>query len=329
MEICKVVKKYDGLYATHTRDRDTNSVAAVVEGIETAKRSGVRLQVSHLLPRSGPDDGRRCVEVVENARNESVPVTFDQHTRSYGFTFLKVLLPNELLDNDLDMVREHLSNPLKRNRLKEYKSIINSGELEKWKRIKLLPDKRFPEIGGKYFSELAEIYNKEPMDIALDLLFETLEDYKNPLMVITDCYSETEQAEIFSHELCVPGSDATALCTNGPLSNSIFPGAYSWASWYYRFMVNDKKLFSKEHAIKKLSSEPAQIIGLKKRGELKPGYYADIVIFDPNDFTECITLERPNRLAKGVREVIVNGVSCLRNGKLTGERSGRILKAIG
>lgn len=326
VELCAIVKKNDGIYATHTRDRDVKSVEAVKEAIETSKRSGVQLQISHLLPRSGADDGRRCVEVVENARRDGIPVFFDQHTRSYGFTFLNVLLPKDLLENGPAAIRKYLADPAKRQHLKRYKNILNSGVIEKWRRIRLLPDKRYPELQGLYFSELARQSAKEPMDIALDLLLETLDDENNPLMVMTDCYTESEQADTFSHSLCVPGSDATALCTSGPLSGSVFPGAYSWASWFYRFMVTDKRILSKEQAIRKLAAEPAKIMGLKRRGELKPGYHADIVIFEPDNFTECITLEHPNRLARGVQHVLVNGSFCLKDGKLTGERNGTILK---
>ena len=96
-ELCKIVKSYGGFYATHTRKRgESNSVEAVEEAIRTAQKSGVSLQVSHLLPRSGVEECERCIQVVDDARKLGLNVHFDMHTRPFGLAYLHFALPSWL-----------------------------------------------------------------------------------------------------------------------------------------------------------------------------------------------------------------------------------------
>ena len=138
--------------------------------------------------------------------------------------------------------------------------------------------------------------------------------------------SEEQQREAFAHPLCMPGSDATTLAPNGTLAESTFHGAYTWASWFWRFMVRDEGLLTPEDAIFRLTGLPAERIGLSDRGVLREGVRADVAIFDPQKFDERGTIFEPNLLAEGMRHVIVNGVPALRDGELTGERTGLVLR---
>ena len=135
-----------------------------------------------------------------------------------------------------------------------------------------------------------------------------------------------KQREAFAHPLCVPGSDATTLAPDGPLADTWFHGAYTWASWFYRFMVRDEKLLSPAQAVHKLTGQPAARIGLGGRGVIAPGNFADVTVFDPARYEERGTTFEPNQLATGVVHVLVNGVHTLRDGEPTGERGGRVLR---
>ena|SRR5438128_2608500 len=145
-------------------------------------------------------------------------------------------------------------------------------------------------------------------------------------MVIIHAYSEDQQREAFAHRLCVPGSDATTLAPDGRLAESFFHGAYTWASWFWRFMVEEERLLAPAEAVHRLTGQPAARLGLSDRGVLRPGARADVVVFDPARFRDRGTTFEPNRLADGVRHVIVNGVQTLRDGALTGERAGMVLR---
>jgi N-acyl-D-amino-acid deacylase len=105
------------------------------------------------------------------------------------------------------------------------------------------------------------------------------------------------------------GSDATTLAPDGSLAESFFHGAYTWASWFWRFMVRDERLLSPEDAVFRLTGQPAERIGLTDRGVLREGARADVAVFDPAAFAERGTVFEPNLLAEGMRHELVNGFS--------------------
>jgi N-acyl-D-amino-acid deacylase len=124
----------------------------------------------------------------------------------------------------------------------------------------------------------------------------------------------------------MPGSDATTLATEGPLAGETFHGAYTWAAWFYRYMVRDTHLLTPEAAVHKMTGQPAERLGLVDRGVLRPGVRADVVVFDPEVYGERGTTFAPNQLSVGVDHVFVNGVASLRDGKLTDKRAGAVLR---
>ena len=146
-------------------------------------------------------------------------------------------------------------------------------------------------------------------------------------MVLLLSYSEDQQKLVFAHELCVPASDATALAPDGPLAGSAFMGAYTWASWFWRFMVRQTGVLTPEEAVRRLS-------GLARR----QSWACPIAVcssracaptsrvFDPETFADTGTTFEPNQLAAGMRHVVVNGTVTLRDGALTGERGGAVLR---
>jgi len=139
-------------------------------------------------------------------------------------------------------------------------------------------------------------------------------------------YTPDDQALMFGHPLCMPGSDATTLAPDGPLAGSVFHGAYSWASWYFHFMVHERNLLKPAEAVQRLTQAPAQRLGLRDRGRIAEGCRADIAVFDADKFQASATTFEPNQLARGMRHVVVNGVHTLRDGSLTGSRGGQVIR---
>jgi N-acyl-D-amino-acid deacylase len=144
-------------------------------------------------------------------------------------------------------------------------------------------------------------------------------------MVINHCHTELQQREAFAHPLCVPGSDATTLAPDGPLAESTFHGAYTWAAWYLRF-TREERLLPLAEAVRRLTAAPAARLGLRDRGVLRRGAAADVVVFDPEAISERGTTFEPNQVATGVRHVLVNGIPTLHDGTLTGLRAGEVLR---
>ena len=318
--LCSVCARRHGLYATHTRLRDAGSVDAVHEAVEAAERTGARLQVSHLVPRNGIEATRACVDEVERAVARGLDAAFDMHTRLFGTTFLAAALPPSFLAapdvGSPGWQREAAA------AMNGYTSILSAGG--DWSRVVLLDNKHWPELARCDLASIAADRGRSVLETVSELLAPP--GAIGELMVIIHCYTEEQQAEAFAHPLCVPGSDATALAPDGPLAASVFHGAYTWAAWFLRFAVRERRFLALEEAVKRLTSDPARRIGLRDRGTLAVGAHADVTALDTGLVAERGTVFEPNVLAVGVRHVLVNGVLALADGELTGERPGVVLR---
>lgn len=321
--LCEVAARRGALYATHTRDRDAGAVEAVQEALRTAARAGVRLQISHLLPRSGQAVGEACVAAVERARAAGQDVAFDMHTRLFGFTYLAAALPSWAQSGGAEALRAHLASPDDRRRMADFRSILSAGA--DWTRVVLLDNELWPDYGRRDIAAIAAERGQEPFDCVCDLLQPAVERLQT-LMVMIQAYSPAQQHDVFAHPDCMPASDATTLAPDGPLGASVFHGAYTWAAWFWRRMVVETKRLGEGEAVRKLTAQPADRLGLADRGRLVPGGRADLAIFDPLRFGERGTTYEPNRLAGGMLHVLVNGEPALRDGALTGRRSGSVIR---
>ncbi|MHB8398942.1 MAG: N-acyl-D-amino-acid deacylase family protein [Candidatus Limnocylindrales bacterium] len=321
VDLCACVAERGGLYATHTRKRDEGAADAVAEALRVATRARVSLQISHLVPRNGSDETRRCMELVEAARDGGLDVSFDMHTRTFGLTYLHAALPGLLLSLPDEQLATALQDAEVRRQVRSHRSIVNSGG---WGRVVLFDNPTWPEYARNDIASIAAIRHQEPGDALCDLLLAGVGRLQE-LMVIINCYTPEQQRAAFAHPLCVPGSDATTLAPDGVLAESVFHGAYSWASWYWQFARIDAGLSSGE-AIHRLTGAPAARLGLSDRGLLRVGACADVVVFDPERFRDRATVFEPNQPAEGVVHVIVNGRLTLHDGRLTGARGGTMLR---
>jgi N-acyl-D-amino-acid deacylase len=321
--LCRVTARRGGLYATHTRARDAGAVEAVAEALDTAARAEVRLQIAHLLPRSGLQDGRRCIELVEAARARGQDVGFDMHTRLHGLTHLAAALPAWAREGGPAAVYARLTDPAERARMSGVRSILSAGG--DWGRVILYDTHRWPAYSRRSIAEIAAARGQAPFDAVCDLLAGVPDDLTS-LMVLIAAYSPEQQDEVFAHPLCVPASDATALCPDGPLAGSAFHGAYTWAAFFWRRMVRKTIALTPELAIRKLSAQPADRLGLTDRGRLAVGQYADVAVFDPETYRDTGTLFAPSQPAAGVVHVLVNGRFAMRHGRIMSDRTGRIIR---
>ena len=321
--LCAVVARAGALYATHTRDRDDRAAEAIDEALRTAEAVGARLQVSHLVPRGGEEQTERCIEQVVAARDRGLDVAFDMHTRLHGFTYLHAALPAWAMEGGPADLRARLRDAGARAAMGGYRSLLSAGG--DWSRVVLLDNDVWPDYARQDIAAIAAGRGQDPLDAVYDLLDAAAEDTRR-LLVIINCYTERQQRTAFAHPLCVPGSDATTLAPDGPLSDSYFHGAYSWAAWYYRFAVREQHFLSPAEAIQRLTQQPAERLGFPDRGVLRVGAAADVVVFDHERFADTATTFEPNRLAVGMTHVVVNGVPTLVDGALTGRRAGAVLR---
>ncbi len=217
-----------------------------------------------------------------------------------------------------------LRDPDVRARIASHDSILGSGR--DWSRVVLLDNHVRPEYARRDIGSIALERHQSALDTICDLLIESADD-PHKLMVIIRSYTEEQQQEVFAHPLCMPASDATTLAPEGSLAESTFHGAYTWAAWFFRFMVREHRLLSPAAAINRLTGLPASRLGLSDRGIVQPGAHADLVVFAPDRYGERGTTFNPNQLADGVVHVLVNGIPAMVDGTLTGERAGEVIRS--
>jgi N-acyl-D-aspartate/D-glutamate deacylase len=321
-DLCRSVAAAGGIHAAHTRNRADRAAEAIEEAIRTAATAQARLQISHLIPDGGMADLERCLAAVEGAAGGQ-DVSFDMHTRLFGIGYLSAAVPPPWLRGAPDEVASRLRDPERRRELRGFHSALSA--IGDWDRVVLLDNEIWPDYGRRSIGEIARSRGTEPIDAVCDLLAASADDVSR-LWTVELTFTEEEQRLAFVHPRCVPASDAAALGPDGPLATRSFHGAYSWASWFYRYMVRERRLLSPEAAIEKLTRQPASILGLRDRGTIAVGALADVAIFDPATFAERETLHAPNQAAVGMRHVLVNGALALSDGAPTDRRSGSVLR---
>jgi len=323
-ELCRIAAAAGGLYATHTRNRDRRAVAAVGEAIATARAADVRLQVSHITPRTGIAATEAAIRLVEDARAAGLEVAFDMHTRTFGFTHLKNIAPPWMLEGTPAEIVGRLRDPANAKVLLNHPNLISG--VGDWERVVLTGSRHMADVNGSSLAEIGRRWNVDPLSAGIRILEADVESLLEP-MVLLKTYDEEVLAATYRHPLCMIGSDATTLAPDGPLAGEIFHGAYTWAAWFYRRMVRELRVLTPEAAIHRLTGLPARTMRLADRGILREGAAADVIAFDARRFGETGTVARPNQLAIGMRHVFVNGIHALRDGAPTGNRGGQVLRA--
>jgi len=324
-ELNKAVSQRGGLYAACVRYTDERAVEGITEPISTAAATGVRTQISHAMPMPGsPQDmTAKTFELVDSGRSSGLDVAFDMHTRPWGEVNLSAMLPLWALTGDRGAIDRRLAQRSDRKRIKEYPSYIrrfiaNPGPDEMM--VVLTHD---TSVNGRTLSELTPP-GADPLDTIMDILRGEGEDIHRPLVLIK-MYPEDDLTSFYQHPQCAVASDATTLSLDGPLQDAVFYGAFTWASWFLRCVVHERQALTLPEAIRKVTSLPAERIGLRDRGVLREGARADLAMFNLAEVCETGTLESPNRLARGMANVVVNGAIALRNGAVTGTRAGAVL----
>ena len=326
IELCKIVAQSGGLFSTHERNKDLFAVEAIEEGIRVAKASDVRLQLSHIIPRRGSPVGsvQKVMDIVQDAHDAGIDIGFDAHTRLHGIMNVSAALPTWAFEGGPMELQKRLRDKSTRELLKQHESIVSGKNTVDWDRVFLYTSYGYPDMAGKSFSELTSD-GRDVFDVIFDVILSEKDDPHRSL-IISHSYEEEWLRQTFIHPLCAPASDATALCKDGPLSKTVFLGAYTWASWFFNKLVNEFGDYTMEQAVNKLTNVPAKQAGISNRGRIDVDCAADITVFNPGTFKENGTLYDPNHFAAGVDHVIVNGGLAMESGLFTNQRFGQVLR---
>lgn len=325
IELAKVAAEYNGMYISHIRNEGDYLLESIDELIEISREAGISAEIYHLKA-SGQSNWSKldlAIEKIQKARNDGLPITADIYTYPASSTGLHIQLPVWVREGGVEATIERLSDPSLRVR------ILNEIEFSTKPEDILLVGFKNQELRyhiGKRLSEVAEELDKSPGEVMIDLIVED----DSRIQVVYFSMSD----ENISKKVALPWvsfcSDAGSFTNEGIfLKQSTHPRAYGSFIRVLGKYTRDESVLSLPEAIRKLTALPAKNLKIKKRGFLRPGNYADIVVFDPEEVTDVATFENPHQYAKGVIHVWVNGEQVLNNGEHTGNTPGRFVKGPG
>ncbi len=331
IRLAKVAGRHGGWHSSHIRNRDEHLQDAVEEFLTVVRESGCRGELLHLNVRhnSGADQGawERAVRTLERERSAGLDVLTDTTPYPYGTGMMAAILPDWLFEGGLDGALRGLADPEVRRRLRgdcdRYWRFIDRGE---WDRVRLQGSPQFPELEGKSFAEISELWGKDPWDCYFDVMLAAGPGFES-IQLIGMLFTEEHLAEMICHPLFMLSADTFSSRTDGPLAKVLrHPLPYAGHVHFLTHHVREKGTLTLEDALRKLTSMPATQYGLKDRGLVRPGYRADLAVFDYERLEDVSTLENPVAYARGVEYVLVNGTLVVDQGEHTGARPGEILR---
>jgi N-acyl-D-aspartate/D-glutamate deacylase len=327
--LCQCCAKHGLLYATHVRNRDVYYDLGFTEAIATARHAGARLQISHIQPKYGaPKDAMKStLELIARAKREGVDVAYDVIPHDWSHTSVVAALPVWAREGGIDGLRARLRDPQQRELMKQNpQPIWRLVTDRKWADIVLLRSVANPDLIGKTISEIGLRRNTDPFDAVMDLLLE--EDENMTTMLWTShSFSENDVRLCIEQPECAVMSDTLALSRHSamqPVIGSL--SGYGWTARLLGHYVRDTALLSLEEGVRKVTSLPADRLGLKGRGRLAVGSAADLVVFDPATVKDRSTLTSPKQHPAGFEHVLIGGTATLRDGNRTDHNPGRVIR---
>lgn len=327
--------EYGGRYISHIRNEGNRLEEAVAELIEISRATGAPAEIYHLKAagRSNWDKLEKVFDMVEAARAEGLAITADMYTYTAGATGLDAAMPLWVQEGGDEAWFTRLEDPEIRARvLAEMRT-----DPVDWENLMhhagpdgvLFIGFRNPELRhliGKTLQEVADMRGVTPAEAAIDLVVED----RSRVDTVYFLMSEENVAKKVAQPWVSFGSDAEASAPEGVfLNSSSHPRAYGTFARVLGKYSRDEGVISLQEAIRKMTSLPATNIGIRDRGQLAEGYYADVVIFDPDMVADHATFEDPLQYATGIKHVFVNGEQVLRDGEHTGSTPGRVVRGPG
>ena len=326
---------YGGTYISHIRSEGNRLLESIDELIHIAEQSGAPAEIYHLKV-SGRENWHKydaVVQKIEKARSRGVKITANMYTYTAGSTGLDAAMPPWVQEGGYEAWAARMQNPDIRQRvLTEMTTPTDTWEnlyLAAGADKTLLVGFRNPDLrayAGMTLAEVAALRQKTPAETAMDLVIED----GSRVQVVYFLMSDENVRKTVALPWVSFGSDARSMATNGVfIKTSTHPRAYGNFSRVLGKYTRDEGVLSLPNAIYKLTKLPAQNLNIKQRGELAPGFYADIAVFDPAKVRDHATYKDPHNYSTGMVHVFVNGQQVLRNGEHTGALPGRVVRGPG
>jgi len=318
VELAKVVGSHGGLYASHIRDESSKLVEAVEEAIQIGRRANLPVHISHFKVCGVPNWGlvRDAVRLIEDARREGVTVTADQYPYVATSTSLvdTLMRATEIPGGRQNLFKRMDADPALEQKVRK----VIASRLKDTRKIVIASSKKYPQYVGKSLGQIAAEEGRDAIDVVLEI------QRNGGASVVNFTISEEDARYVMTLPWVATASDGAARLPDPkarphPRNFGTFPrkvGHYA----------RREKVLSMAQAIRSCSGLPADILGLADRGYLRPGAYADVVVFDPETFIDQATFEEPNQYSTGVKYLFVAGKLALEDGKPSEKLYGRALR---
>ena len=334
--LAETAGRYGGMYISHLRSEGNNVMAALDELITTARKADVAAEFYHFKAAGKPNWGKldAMIAKVEEARAEGLKITADMYNYTAGATGLDAAMPPWVQAGGHRAWVTRLKDPQVRRRLVKEMTTPT----DQWENLYLLagsPEKvllvefknpKLRHLTGKTLGEVASLRGKSPEETAMDLVIEDDSRVGTVYFLMSE-ENVKKQIRLPWVSFC---SDAASLAPEGVfLKANPHPRAYGCFARLLGKYVREEKVITLAEAVRRLTSLPAENLKLDRRGRLKKGYYADVVVFDPETITDHATFAKPHQYATGMVHVFVNGEQVLKNGQHTGAKPGRAVRGPG
>ena len=335
--LAKVASKYGGLYATHMRSEGASEMQALAEAIRIGREANLPVEVFHLKVSGKPRWGnmKNVVATIQSARDSGLDIAADMYPYPAGATALASALPPWVADGGPQKLLARLKDPAVRARIKKE---LSAGDHPDWENLYydcgggsgvLLASVQKPELKefeGKTVADVAKAWKKSPEDALMDFVVADSAQTGAIYFMASEEDIKTGLAQPWTSI----GLDANEMSLDGPIFEPhTHPRAFGAMPRFLGHYVRDEHLMPLEAAIRKITSLPAQREHLQNRGLLKPGYFADVTIFDAAKIIDRATFTQPTLLSEGIAYTIVNGQIEYDHGKLTGAAAGKVLRGRG
>lgn len=326
IELARVAGQLGGIYISHVRDEAAGLLESVRETIRIGEEAGLPVQITHhkLIGPQAWGKTRQVYELISEARARGVDITLDQYPYTASSTGLSVLLPRWALAGGEEAFRTRLADPGQRQRilqetLERLQNDRGAGDL---RRVRLASCPAEPGLAGKTLEEALVGRGRRPDAMAAAELVAELQQ-KGGCTAIYHAMEESDVEAIMRWPFTMIASDGTVPAAPEGLTHPRSYGTFARVLGRY---VREKRLLRLEEAIHKMTALPAARLRLWDRGILRPGAFADVVVFDEQQIVDRATFDQPRQYAAGVRHVFVNGQAVLLDGKMTGVLPGRLLR---
>ena len=334
--LCKVASEYDGMYISHLRSEGDFWLEAIDELLRISKEADIPAEIYHLKAGGKDNWGKldAALAKIDSARNAGLQITADMYNYIAGATGLDASMPPWVQEGGYDAWAKRLMDPDIRIKVKT--EMMEKGD--GWENLYFAAgtpenlllvgfrNDSLKYLTGKTLQEVASMRGTSPEETAMDLVVEDGSRVGTVYFLMSE--------ENVKRQIALPylsfGSDAESQAPEGVfLKSNPHPRAYGNFARLLGKYVRDEKVIPLEEAIRKLTSLPAGNLKIQDRGLLKEGYYADVVVFDPETIEDHATFAEPHQYATGVVHVFVNGVQVLKEGDHTGAQPGRFVKGPG